>query len=66
MLNYLSWSRPNPVTRSVLLRDVWGYNEKASSHTIETHVYRLRRKIEPDPRKPQTLVTESGGYRLVD
>ena len=66
MLNYLVCSRPNPVPRSALLRDVWGYNEQAQSHTIETHIYRLRRKIEPDPRRPRTLVTESGGYRLVD
>jgi len=53
-----------PVTRQTLLREVWGYSPAASSHTVETHIYRLRRKIEPTPDSPALLVSESGGYRL--
>ncbi len=53
-----------PVPRNTLLHEVWGYNAKATTHTVETHIYRLRRKIEPDPTKIALLVNESGGYRL--
>jgi DNA-binding response OmpR family regulator len=52
------------VSREVLLHEVWGYNPAVSSHTLETHIYRLRQKIEKDPSRAQLLVTESGGYRL--
>jgi DNA-binding response OmpR family regulator len=52
------------VSRDVLLRDVWGYNPTVSTHTLETHIHRLRRKMERDPAKPSLLVTEAGGYRL--
>ncbi len=52
------------VSRRTLLRDVWGYSPEVSSHTVETHIYRLRRKIEPTPQSPALLVNETGGYRL--
>lgn len=52
------------VSREVLLHDVWGYNPSVTTHTLETHIYRLRQKIEKDPAKAEILVTESGGYRL--
>lgn len=53
-----------PVPRNTLLHEVWGYNAKATTHTVETHIYRLRRKIEPDPNRILLLVNEEGGYRL--
>jgi DNA-binding response OmpR family regulator len=53
------------VTRDVLLREVWGYNSNVSTHTLETHIYRLRQKIERDPAKAQLLITEAGGYKLM-
>lgn len=53
------------VSRDELLGEVWGYNAGVTTHTLETHVYRLRQKIEPDPSNASLLVTEQGGYKLV-
>jgi DNA-binding response OmpR family regulator len=52
------------ISREVLLNEVWGYASGVSTHTLETHIYRLRQKIEPDPAHARLLVTEPGGYRL--
>ena len=52
------------ISREELLTEVWGYNAGVTTHTLETHVYRLRQKIEPDPTGPKILITEAGGYRL--
>jgi DNA-binding response OmpR family regulator len=52
------------VPRDVLLRDVWGYNAGVTSRTLETHIHRLRRKIESSPEDPRLLTTGEGGYRL--
>ena len=52
------------VDRQILLHEVWGYNSAVSTHTLETHIYRLRQKMERDPKHPVLLLTENGGYRL--
>jgi DNA-binding response OmpR family regulator len=64
ILKYLYRAGDKPVTREELLAEVWGYNAGVTTHTLETHVYRLRQKIEPDPGHARLLITEAGGYRL--
>ena len=64
ILRYLYRSGEKPVGRDELLREVWGYNANVTTHTLETHIYRLRQKIEPDVQSPKLLITETGGYRL--
>ena len=65
ILKFLYRSTEGVVPRDVLLHEVWGYNAGVTTHTLETHIYRLRQKIEPDPSNARLLVTESGGYKLV-
>ena len=64
ILKYLYRSNGQAVAREELLSEVWGYNATVTTHTLETHVYRLRQKIEPDPANSRLLITETGGYRL--
>ncbi len=65
ILKYLYRAGEKVVTREVLLQEVWGYNAGVTTHTLETHIYRLRQKIEKDPSNAEVLVTETGGYKLV-
>jgi DNA-binding response OmpR family regulator len=65
ILKFLYRAGDKPVAREVLLDEVWGYNAAVATHTLETHIYRLRQKIERDPSNATILVTEPGGYRLV-
>ncbi|MDR3521071.1 MAG: response regulator transcription factor [Acidocella sp.] len=64
ILKFLYRAEGKAVGRQVLLNEVWGYNAAVTTHTLETHVYRLRQKIEPDPAAAKLLLTEGGGYRL--
>lgn len=64
VLKFLYRAGGKPVGRQTLLREVWGYAKGASTHTVETHIYRLRRKIEPEVNSVRILVNEEGGYRL--
>lgn len=65
VLKYLYRTRNRRVSREVLLDEVWGYNTGITTHTLETHVHRLRQKIERNPAQALILVTEKGGYRLI-
>jgi len=65
ILKFLYRAPDGLAPREVLLHEVWGYNAGVTTHTLETHIYRLRQKIEPDPSNARLLVTEPGGYRLV-
>ena len=65
ILKYLYRAGEKVVTRDVLLHEVWGYNAGVTTHTLETHIYRLRQKIEKDPSNAELLVTETGGYKLI-
>jgi DNA-binding response OmpR family regulator len=64
ILRYLYRAGRKPVARDVLLQEVWGYNATVTTHTLETHIYRLRQKIEPDAGRATILLTDAGGYRL--
>ena len=64
ILKFLFGAGDKIISRDVLLHEVWGYNSGVTTHTLETHVYRLRQKIERDPSNAELLVTEPGGYRL--
>jgi DNA-binding response OmpR family regulator len=65
ILRYLYHAGDQAIGRATLLGEVWGYNAAVTTHTLETHVYRLRQKIERDPANAEILVTEPGGYRLL-
>ena len=64
ILKFLYHTVEDVVPRDILLHEVWGYNNSVTTHTLETHIYRLRQKIERNPSVAELLVTESGGYRL--
>ena len=65
ILRYLYRAGQRPVSRETLLREVWAYNSGVTTHTLETHIYRLRQKIEKDAAAPAILVTVGGGYKLM-
>ena len=65
ILKYLYRAPDKFAAREALLAEVWGYNAGVTTHTLETHIYRLRQKIEPEPTQARILITDAGGYRLV-
>ncbi len=65
IIKYLYRAEQRVIGRDELLEQVWGYNSGVTTHTLETHIYRLRQKIEKDPSNARLLVTEGGGYKLV-
>jgi DNA-binding response OmpR family regulator len=64
VLKFLFLSKGRPVSREELLRQVWGYNDGVATHTVETHMHRLRQKIETAPRYPSLLLSDRDGYRI--
>ncbi len=65
ILQFLFRAGDNVIGRDELLNEVWGYNSGVTTHTLETHVYRMRQKLERDPSNATILVTEPGGYKLI-
>jgi len=65
ILARLAQAQGESISRNILLRDVWGYSPTVTTRTLETHIHRLRQKMERNPAKPSLLVTEHGGYRLM-
>lgn len=65
ILRFLYRAGQRPISREILLQEVWGYNSGVTTHTLETHIYRLRQKIEQNAANPAILVTEGGGYKLM-
>ncbi len=64
ILSFIFQNHPQPVSRQALLDGVWGYAENVETHTLETHIYRLRQKIESNPAHPKILTTTENGYCL--
>ena len=52
------------VTRATLLEEVWGYNTTLTTHTLETHIYRIRQKVGNTSSGQDFIATESEGYRM--
>ncbi len=65
ILKYLYRADAKPVERKTLLHEIWGYRPDISTHTLETHIYRLRQKIEDDPAQAKMIITTPGGYKLL-
>lgn len=65
VIKYLYKCKDRIVTKNELLQEVWGYSPEVSTHTIETHIYRLRQKVEHEDASAQLIITEDGGYKLV-
>ncbi len=65
LLRYLARTPGAPIARNVILREVLGYVDGVESHAVETHVWRIRGKIEAEPANPEHLIRDQHGYRLI-
>ncbi len=67
LLRVLAQNRGRLVTHRQLLQQVWGPSYEDETHYLRVHIAHIRAKIEPDPARPQYVITEPGvGYRLLD
>ena len=64
VIKYLYKFQDRIVSKNELLQDVWGYSPDVTTHTIETHIYRLRQKVERDNIDAQMILTVDCGYQL--
>jgi DNA-binding response OmpR family regulator len=64
VLKFLYQHASRVVSRQTMLDEIWGYNTEATTHTLETHIYRVRQKIESDPTNCRLILTAPGGYRF--
>jgi two-component SAPR family response regulator len=64
ILLFLNKHNDEVVQKKTLLDNIWGYADGVETHTLETHIYRLRKKIETNPAEPEILITLDNGYKL--
>ncbi len=65
IVKYLYRAGDGVVACETLYAEIWDHGATLATHTLQTHIYRLRQKIEDDPSKPRIIVSEMGGYRIV-
>ena len=64
VLKYLYKNAGKIVSKNDLMQEVWEYSADVATHTVETHIYRLRQKVEQDNLDNQIIITSDGGYQL--
>jgi hypothetical protein len=64
IIYHLMTAKDQGLSREDMLQSVWAYHQDIETHTLETHIYRLRQKIEPDSTKPQHIIYDSNLYKL--
>ena len=64
ILKCLISSGEEAVDRDTLLKQVWNYSSDVTTHTLETHIYRLRQKLEIDPSIPRLIISKGGGFKI--
>ncbi len=62
LLRFFHQNKGQDISKHRLLREIWEYHPEAETHTLETHIYRLRQKLEKDPNVPQILLNGKEGY----
>ena len=64
IIKYLHKNIGKIVSKNDLMQEVWEYSAEVATHTVETHIYRLRQKVEQDNQESQLIITSEGGYQL--